>query len=102
MNNNNNNNTRLFGEIDKIHQKLETIDSRVDLIHTTLSVQHEVLAEHQRRSLANEKAVEVIKDELKPIVTHVHVMNIIGKILLMAAGSGVFYKILQVIFRISL
>ena len=96
------NNNRLFGEIDKIHQKLETIDNRVDLIHTTLSVQHEVLAEHQRRSLANEKAVEVIKDELKPIVTHVHVMNIIGKILLMAAGSGVFFKLMQILFRLSI
>lgn len=96
------NNNRLFGEIDKIQQKLEVIDSRVDKIHTTLSVQHEVLAEHQRRSLANEKAVEIIKEELKPIVTHVHLMNLLGKLLLMAAGSGVFYKLMQILFRISL
>lgn len=40
-------------------------------INVTLVAQHHTLKEHMRRSLANEEAIEVLKDELKPIQTHV-------------------------------
>jgi hypothetical protein len=53
----------------------------VSVIQSTLAAQHVTLEEHQRRSLANEKAVEQVRAEIKPISVHVAVVGAIGKVL---------------------
>lgn len=45
----------------RIEDKVDTVISKVSDINVTLAKQHEVLNEHQRRSAANEKAIELIR-----------------------------------------
>lgn len=77
---------RIEDKVDKLDEKVDGIDRRVDSVDITLTRQHGSLEDHTRRSLANEKAVEILKDEIKPIVTHVHVVGLVSK--WVAAGIG--------------
>lgn len=52
------------------------------------AIQSEQLAEHMRRSLANEEAVKTIAAEVKPIQEHVAIMNFMGKSLTWLIGAG--------------
>lgn len=65
-------------KLEKIDSKLDRLDSRLDNVDVTLAKQSIILEDHTRRSLANEKAVEIAKDnadkslealknEIKPI-----------------------------------
>lgn len=64
--------------LEKMDSKLDRLDVRLDNVDVTLAKQSVVLEDHTRRSLANEeavkvnketsdKALEVLKNELKPI-----------------------------------
>jgi hypothetical protein len=69
----------------------------LDKVDVTLGKQEVQLAEHMRRSLANEEAVEILKDEVKPIVSHVYLMGILGKVFLVILGSGAIGKLISVL-----
>lgn len=47
--------------LQRIEDKVDTVIDKVSDINSTLAKQHAVLAEHQRRSAANEKAIELIR-----------------------------------------
>jgi hypothetical protein len=87
----------IVSKLDKIDSKLDKLDTRVDNIDVTLGKQEVQLAEHMRRSLANEEAVSVIKDELKPVVSHVYLMGVLGKIALVILGSGAVGKLISLL-----
>ena len=87
----------IVSELDKIENKIDKLDSRTDSIDVTLAKQEVSLAEHMRRSLANEEAIDVIKDELKPVVSHVYLMGVLGKIALVILGSGLITKIVALL-----
>lgn len=63
-----------------IKEKLEQMESHVGDIKVTLALNTSTLQEHQRRSLANEMAVEQIRQELKPIAIHVAVVGAMAKV----------------------
>lgn len=48
-----------------INSKLDKLDGRIDNIDVTLAKQSVILEEHQRRSAANELAVEVLRNEVQ-------------------------------------
>lgn len=76
---------------DKLSSKLEKIDDRLVEIEKTLVEQHAVLKDHTRRSVANEKAVQILADELKPVLLHVHIVNLLAKVsLALLVSSGFF------------
>lgn len=79
---------RMDHRFDTIDSKFEHLDGRVDNVDVTLAKQAVVLEDHTRRSLANEKALEVLKEELKPVITHVAIMKWAGSVLLAVAGLG--------------
>jgi hypothetical protein len=66
-------------ESERIFDKLEKIEDRLTNVDITLVKQEGNLAEHMRRSLANERAVEILEEEfkreLKPITAHVGMVN---------------------------
>lgn len=96
---NNDDYNKLDGKLDKLDNKLDKLDSRVDNIDVTLGKQSVILEDHIRRSLANEKAVSVLKEELKPVFIHVSMMNILGKVCIAIISSGMVYTILKYLFR---
>lgn len=65
-----------------VHDMLAKLDSRLDDIYETQIKQQCILEEHQRRSVANEQAVEILAKELKPVTKHVDMMTYIGRFLL--------------------
>ena len=75
-------------QLDRIEMKLDRLDQRQDVMDITLAKQETNLKEHMRRSLANEEAVAILKDELKPVINHVFLMNAIFKFTAFALGSG--------------
>jgi hypothetical protein len=56
-------------------EAFKEIQDKLHSIDITLAKQHMTLEDHTRRSLANEKAVEVLGDALKPITKHVNMME---------------------------
>jgi len=57
--------------LDRIEGKIDKINEAVCEVHVTLAKQQIILEEHQKRSLYNEKAVELLSKELKPLRDHV-------------------------------
>lgn len=73
---------------EQIHEKLDAIAKDITDIKVTLAVNTEQLAEHMRRSLANEKAVSLLAQDLIPIKVHVANIKFIGKIFAVILASG--------------
>jgi hypothetical protein len=67
-------------------------------IKVTLAAQHVTLQEHQRRSLASEKAIEALRTELQPLKTHVALWGALGKIL---GAAGVLAGIIETALKLS-
>lgn len=84
-------------KLDNILNKLEKIEDSIVKIDTTLTVQQVILEEHQKRSLANEKAVEVLATEFRPIRDQVIEVRGIGKSLKFLFGTGLLGLVLEVI-----
>lgn len=68
-------------DLEKIHDKLDKMSENIVSIDKTLIRQEASLNEHMRRSLANEEAINILKDELKPVTIHVLQVKTVGKIL---------------------
>jgi hypothetical protein len=67
-------------ELKEIRQDINEVKHSLHNIDKTLVRQQGILEEHIRRSIANERAVEILKDELKPISAHVGLFNNLAKI----------------------
>lgn len=57
--------------LEKLDEKLDKVEEKIASIDVTLAKQEVNLQEHMRRSLLNEEAIEIIKEELKPVQKHV-------------------------------
>ena len=66
-------------KFNRLESKLDLLDNRLDSIDKTLVAQHLTLEEHQRRSKASEDRIELMEEQLKPIVDHVSAFRLIGK-----------------------
>ena len=77
--------------LSRIEEKLDKLDSRLDRVDVTLALQHASLEDHKRRSEANEEAVKILKNEVKPIVSHVYLMGVIGKVFLVILGLSLIH-----------
>jgi hypothetical protein len=62
-------------KLDQIESKLDKLDERLDSIDKTLIEQNGDLKLHMARTQQNEKMIEIIVSELKPVVSHVHYMH---------------------------
>lgn len=82
-----------------VEYRLEKVETKLDLVIENQAKQGVILEEHQRRSLANEEAVKVLKDELKPIYVHVikvqTVIKIIGFVLTLLFSSDLLLHFLK-------
>lgn len=85
-------------KLDRIETKIDKLDSRIDNIDITLGKQHVTLEEHQRRSAANERAIDIIREELKPIAFHVKAVNISLKVSLTLLASSGFASLIKYLF----
>lgn len=82
----------------KIWENQEESKKDINEIKVTLAEQKIVLDEHQRRSLANEESVNILREQIKPIENHVLIMNFIFKIILYVAGAiGTVASLLKII-----
>jgi chromosome segregation ATPase len=78
--------------------KLDAIDSRLDDATQILAVQQEQLRQHMRRSELNEEAVEVLKNELKPLQEDWLRVRFLGKLASVVAGVvSVAYYIYSIV-----
>lgn len=56
---------------DKIEDKIDTISGDITEIKVIMARNTASLEEHMRRSLANEEAIDLLKEEFKPVRDHV-------------------------------
>lgn len=81
-----------------LSDKLDILDARLDHMNETLIVQQEQLREHMRRSALNEEAIELLKNELKPLQEDWLRVRFLGKVLAVLAGSAsVFYYAIKIV-----
>lgn len=83
-----------------INGKLDKLDSRIDNIDITLAKQSVILEDHQRRSIANEANVEMLrKDDVAPM--QVKWANVEGALKLLGGIAAVVGVIAGVVELIS-
>lgn len=82
----------------EFRRSLEKIDSRLDSIDRTLIKQESNLEQHMARTEANEKMLAILKDEIKPILTHIEAIKIsIKTILGLGAISAAILGIVELV-----
>lgn len=82
----------------KIWENQEEMKNDVTDIKITLAEQHATLEDHTRRSLSNEEAVALLREQIKPIENHVFMVNAVVKILLGLGGAiGFIASILKIV-----
>lgn len=69
-------------KIDYLVLKVDLIDSRIDTIDRTLSVNTSILGEHIRRT-------ELLERHMEPVRNHLLKMSLISKILAWTLGTSV-------------
>lgn len=74
--------------MERIHDKLDEISKDITEIKVTMAVNTEQLAEHMKRSEANEKAVEILKTEIVATKINLSNLNLIVKIFAAVVTSG--------------
>lgn len=84
---------RIDNHFDRLDASIDKLDSRLDSVDVTLAKQHGQLVEHIKRSEANEKAIDILKAELKPVATFVDRSLFLFKCVLSLGGLAVAYKI---------
>lgn len=79
--------------LDRLEEKLDTVSDQLTSIDKTLVANTIILEEHQRRSLANEKAVELLEAQILPISKHVYVVNIFvkGALAILCSSAGFYF-----------
>lgn len=86
----------------RIEQKVDKITEDITDIKVTLASQHITLTEHTRRSLASEKAVELLARKIEPIERHVSnvefCLRAIGFISIIGSIMLAFLRIKELIF----
>ncbi len=82
-------------KLEQIEVKVDKLDERLDTIEKVLIKQNVVLEDHTRRSLANEKAVEILKDELKEVFNHVIIVQAVIKLAGFLLTTGIVWKIVE-------
>ena len=92
-------------KLEKLEEKIDSIADQIASIDKTLVANTIILEEHQRRSLANEKAVELLEahlqSQLTPIAKHVHVVNLLGKVALTVLSSSLGFYVLQKALKLN-
>jgi hypothetical protein len=73
-------------ELKEIKEAISGIKEAVHSIDKTLVRQEATLQDHVRRSLANEQAVELLRQEIAPVKTHVQLMNTMAKVFVAVGG----------------
>lgn len=61
--------------LDEIRADIKDINKAIASVDKTLVLQRANLDEHMRRSLANEKAVELLEQQVQPVREHVQMLN---------------------------
>jgi len=79
-------------KIDRVLEKLDTLDGRVDNIDVTMAKQSVILDEHVRRT-------NILEEELRPIKKHVGMVNAIVKILIGVGGLVGFLATLKALLE---
>lgn len=90
MDNNNRNDIAqlILLELERLHESHEKLDDKMDNIDKTLLKQELNLQEHMRRSLAAEEGIGLLRDSIKPLQTHVNLVQFSTKALMWLLGSG--------------
>jgi hypothetical protein len=79
---------RLIKDVEHIKRTMASMDK-------TLALQAASLIEHMKRSEANEKAVSLLAEELKPVQNHVLLVQSVVKFLAWFFASGIAIYIIS-------
>lgn len=77
-------------KLDRIEAKVDLLTEKVWDINSTLHTNTGILDEHQRRSKANEEAIQLMRQEFEPVKKHVIMWGVIGKVGAWVAGAAAF------------
>lgn len=84
--------------LEKLLDKQEKLSDKQEIMNVILAENTVILKEHERRSLANEQAVELIREEIKPIQKHVDSVHTALKLLgALSVLIGIFVGIVKII-----
>lgn len=79
----------------RIESKIDTLTEHVQEINITLAKQHVTLEEHQRRSAANERAVELLEAKIEPLAKHVLMVNGVVKFIITLSAIAAIIEVFK-------
>ena len=89
--------------MDSVEDRLTRIEARQDRMIEIQSKQTEItgrqeenIKEHMRRSKAAEEGIEILKEELKPVQTHVSIVNWAFKAIMSILGLGIIGELVRI------
>ena len=84
-------------KLERIEIKLDSHSEKLERIAITLERNTVSLEEHMKRTALNEEQVNILREELKPVETHVKTVQLFFKV---SAGSAAFIGTLVTILKI--
>lgn len=70
-----------FKLLEKILEKQEKLSEKQETMNIVLAENTLILKEHERRSIANEEAVQMLREEIKPLQKHKDAFNTAMKLM---------------------
>lgn len=90
---------RVEEKLEKLADKVENTNDRLNSIDKTVAVYNEQLKIHIEGTIQNRETIRILQDklesELKPIKSHVSLMNNIAKIVIFVGVLAAIYKNLR-------
>lgn len=82
---------------ERVLDRLDSIDDRLNNVDKTLVKQEMNLDEHMKRSDNLEEMINLVKNDLKPVENHVKGVNLVLKILgILGSGVCVLYYAIEI------
>jgi chromosome segregation ATPase len=83
--------------VEKIDVKLDKVDERLGSIDGTLIKQEASLEHHIYRTELNEKQLEILREEMKPLSKHVSFVNAVFRMVgIVATGLGLLIGVAKI------
>lgn len=88
---------RRIDVLDRVETKIDMLSEKLEEINITTVRQQAILEEHQRRSVANEEAVKLLRSELKPLQDHASMVKGASKLITL---TGVLAGLAAALFKL--
>ncbi len=87
-------------EFEKLHEKLDKVVEKIGTIEISQAKTEVIMDEHIRRTALNEENIDILRQEFRPVKSHVQFINNISKFIAIIASILVFLESLGILQKL--